>query len=251
MTSYSWCVAQDEQGLSDAFSVWHAEYQREGLTSQMEANPRQDPCAGSKCGVQIVVYAESMPVATARLLLPNTDVARTYGWSLGLELGAKYDLGNLSRQGISLAEVTRFAVHQKYRGTAALLTLCRGLQEESRRRGVSHWTAGSTMSTDHDEDASIATAVARHKNLYSETWRVASRVARHDGAGRRKALYDERARAKAREGRWNELRLPPILQLYSMRLGARFMGEPTYDPRFRVYSLPLIVAVDDVNIGLN
>lgn len=248
---YRSVVAHDAKGLSDAKEVLRNEYQRAGLLTGDGGEASIDVLNGLSTTTHFVVYCEDEPVATARLLQPNRDIERVYGWAFGLELGAKYHLESMASMSATVAEVTRLAVRAEYRATAALATLCRAIKMESERRGIKYWIAGSTMSSDHEEDARIAATVAVHKRLFSAEWQVAAQDLGVCGAGRGKRFYDAAAQAKAREGRWDALRLPPILQLYSLRMGARFMGEPTYDSRFAVYSLPLIVAVSDLRFGSN
>lgn len=244
-------IARDKRTVTDASKIQIAAYQQAGLTA--DANVCRslpiDVLNDLPTTLLLVLYSDDEPVATVRLLQTNADVERTLGWSLGLELGSKYDLATFHSMRASIAEVTRLAVRSDYRGSGALAELLRTMKNECHARGITHLLAGSTMGTDHEEDAQIAVRVAAHKKLSSEHWHVPAHDRGLRGGGQGKPFYDADAQAKARAGEWDKLRLPPILQLYSLKLGARFMGDPTYDPRFQVYSLPLIVPVNELRLG--
>jgi hypothetical protein len=185
-------------------------------------------------------------VATARLLLPNTEVARSTHGHLGIDLEQKFDLSGVRAPSMRLAESTRFCVVKDYRRSDVLVRLQSCLYQESRRRGVTHWIASANTETDSAEDAALLYQVADHKGLVHPRWRVRARERSQPPAVPRAPLYTPAERERARLGWFDSLRLPRTLGLFAHKMGARFLGEPLYDAHFRRYSMPLIAALDDV-----
>ncbi|WP_434382879.1 GNAT family N-acetyltransferase [Melittangium boletus] len=192
----------------------------------------------------VIVYAEDVPVATARLLLPNPEVARATGHRLGIDLESKVDLTDLAGPGLVFAETTRFCILKDWRHSAVLMRLHAGLYQESRLRGVTHWIASANTETDSAEDARLLHQVAAHQGLLSTRWRARSLVSPPSPEVPTAPLYTPEERVRAHQGHWEGLRLPRVLSLFSGKLGARFIAEPLYDAGFRRFSLPLVAALD-------
>src|SRR5207249_800049 len=87
--------------------------------------------------IHLLVYAGAEPVGTVRLLPARPE--RAAGGCLGLDLEGKFDLGAFLRPGMVAAEVTRYCVLRRYRGTGVTGALYLALRAESRRRGITHW----------------------------------------------------------------------------------------------------------------
>lgn len=196
--------------------------------------------------VHFVVYADGEPVATARLLLPNPEVASTTGGRLGIDLEQKLDLSDLDGPGLLFAETTRFCILKAWRYSEALWWLQDGLYRESRRRGVTHWIASANMDTDSPEDARLVFRVASRQGLLSARWRALALSCPGAPHAPSAPLYTPEQRALARQGQLEGLRMPRVISFLSRRMGARFMAEPLYDAGFHRFSLPLVAALDEV-----
>lgn len=199
--------------------------------------------------LHFIAYADSEPAGTVRLLLPAGGAEATRGGRLGLDLDAKFDLGALVAPCDRPAEVTRYCVPRRYRHTAAARTLFCALYAESLRLGVTHWLAGANMETDVAEDAAIACQVARERQLVHPCLRVEARVGAPAETPRKRPLYTEEQRRRALCGDIQGLALPRTLTLFALRMGARYIGSPVYDPYFGVFALPLVAALADVATG--
>jgi hypothetical protein len=199
--------------------------------------------------VHLVVYADETPVATSRLLLPNPEVARATGGSLGIELEQKLDLSDVGAPGLMFAESTRFCILKGWRHSEVLVRLQAGLYKESRRHGVTHWIAAANMETDSAEDARLVFDVAAYQGLVSQRWRVRARTPSVPPDIPSVSLYTPQQRTRALRGRLDGLSMPRVLSLFAHKMGARFVAEPLYDMGFRRFSLPLVAALDEIPPG--
>ncbi len=248
MSTLHCLIATTQKHLDDALRVrWTVFGSELGLLASPPPALREVHCFDTlETTLHFIVYDDQRPVATARLLLPNPEVARTTGRPLGIDLEQKLDLSPLCVSGITLAETTRYCVLRRWRSSEALLLLNAVMYQESRRRGVSHWVAAANMETDSLEDAQLACRVAAKEGLVSERWHVEPRVSPEGPAEPVAPLYSPQQRQRVCEGMLNGLRLPRTLGLFSRKLGARFVGAPLYDSQFRRYALPLVAALDDI-----
>jgi predicted GNAT family N-acyltransferase len=198
-----------------------------------------------KTTLQFVAYVDDAPVATARLIRPNPDVARAIGEQVGLDLALRYDLRPFAAAGVSFAEVSRMCVVPEHRGTAALYELYLAMYRESLRVGLTHWVGAGNTETDAIEDARIAYRSAAREGFTSNQWRVVPR----DGAGSdhpsSRPFYTPEERARARAGDVEGLRLPRTLRTFA-HLAARYMGDPIREKGYSVCSLPLVVDLADI-----
>ena len=248
MSTLHCLVATTQKHLDDALRIrWTVFGSELGLLTTHPPALREVHCFDTlETTLHFIVYANQRPVATARLLLPNSEVASTTGQFLGIDLEQKFDLSALCVPGVTPAETTRYCVLGRWRGSEALLLLNAVMYQESRRRGVSHWVAAANMETDSLDDARLVCRLAAHQGLVSERWRVEPRIHPEGPSEPEAPLYSPQQRQRAREGMLEGLRLPRTLSLFSRKLGARFVGNPIYDTQFRRYALPLVSALDDI-----
>ncbi|ATB34439.1 GNAT family N-acyltransferase [Melittangium boletus] len=249
MTTLSCRVATTLRHLDDALNVRYAVFGSElGLLGGSAlAAPREVNCFDTlETTSHVVVYADEVPVATTRLLLPNQEVARATGGRWGLALEDKVDLSSVGGTGLLFAESTRLCILHPWRHSEALLWLLAGLYWESRRRGVTHWIASANMETDCGEDARLIHQVAKHKGWLSQRWHVPNHPSPPPPETPLVPLYSEWERAGARRGQLDGLRMPGVLSFFARKMGARFISEPIYDPAFQRYSLPLVAALNEI-----
>ncbi|WP_437314421.1 N-acyl amino acid synthase FeeM domain-containing protein [Sorangium sp. So ce385] len=241
-------IADTPMGIADAQRVRKQVFVREkGLLSR-HATPidrEMDIYDDLETTLHFIAYVDDAPVATARLIGPNLDVARAIGQPLGIDLASRYDMGPFAAAGISLAEVSRMCVVPQYRGTAVLCELYLAMYYESVRVGLTHWVGAGNAETDALEDAEVAYRIAEHRGLVSRRWRVAPRPnASVDGPSTR-PFYTPVERARARAGDLQGMRLPRTLETFA-HLAARYMGAPIRERGYTVCSLPLVVELADV-----
>lgn len=248
MTPLYCLVATTQRQLDDALRVRWAVFGEElRLLDGLPPAPREVDCFDTlETTVHLVVYADSQPVATSRLLLPNPEVAQSAGGLFGIALEQKLDLTGLRGADLRLAESTRFCIRKEWRHSAVLVRLQAGLYEESRRLGVTHWIASANTETDSAEDAALVSQVAARRDWVSHHWRVCSREHAVPPATPTAPLYTAAERARARVGQLEGLKMPRPLALFADKMGARFISEPLYDAHFRRFSMPLIAALDEL-----
>lgn len=200
--------------------------------------------------LHIVAYVEGEAAGAARLLLSNPEVARENGLHFGLGLEFSFDLGELVRPGFVPAETTRVCVLDRFRAAGVFEAVYAALLHESLSRGVTHWVAAANTETDDLSDAGIVHRVAQYKGLVSERWAVSSRSppSTPGSTAPRHALYTPSERARAETGDLRGLRLPRTLLLFA-RKGARFIGPPIYDARFRMCAMPLLVQLSTQGVS--
>jgi putative hemolysin len=233
-------VAQNARQIADAQRVRRRVYvEEEGLldAATCSGERERDHHDEGESTTHLLVYAGSEAVGTLRLLRAGAPTPS------GLELESKFILNGFAATGIVAAEVTRYCVLQRYRGTRAAAMLFAGLLAESARSGVTHWVAGANMQTDSAEDAEIAHQLVTRLNLSSDRFCAEPRRIEPFPTRARRCLYDDEQRARAREGDYESLELPSTLSLFATRLGARYMGAPVYDSYFNVFALPLVAVV--------
>ena len=249
MTTLSCRVATSQRQLDDALRIRAAVFGTElGLLGGTAATTLREVNGFDtlETTVHLVVYADDTPVATARLLLPNPEVARATGGHLGIELEQKLELSGVGGPGLVFAESTRFCILKPWRHSEALVWLQAGLFTESRRRGITHWIASANMETDSEEDAHLIFQVAAHQGLVSQRWRARAHAPPEPPATPSAPRFTPLERARARQGQFHGLRMPRVLSFFAYKMGARFIAEPLYDTGFHRFSLPLVAALDEV-----
>ncbi|MCP3061494.1 GNAT family N-acetyltransferase [Myxococcus sp. K38C18041901] len=247
--NWRWRVAATQKELDDVARIRWAVFGGElGLLSEQSAVSRREvTCVDTlDTTVHVLVYAGDEPVATMRVALPNAEVAANLGGKVGLEMEQRVDLSGLLRPGRVVAEPSRFCVLPKWRRSEAVTWLQAGMYAESRRRGVTHWIASANLETDSPEDARLAWWVAARRGWLSPHWRVSvSEPSRAPGQAR-SPFYTPEERALAARGQWEGLRLPRAPALFARTMGARFIAEPLYDAYFQWFTLPLVMALDEI-----
>ena len=222
-------VYRDEEGLLPASSCLDAR--------EIDARDYNEDT------VHLLIYEGDHPVGTVRLLPACIETLSRRQGRFGLDLESKYDLSALDSRGMVPAEVTRFCVLRRYRGTRVTETLFSGLRGESARRGITHWVAGANMATDFVEDANLACRVIEACHLVSEDVHADPLVAEPPITPRQRPFYtaDERANQTSALA---QLRLPGPLGLFANKMGARYIGPPVYDAFFGVFALPLVADLE-------
>lgn len=241
-------IARTSRHIADAQRVrWRVYGEEEGLlppSAAVDDGREIDARDQDDAAVHLLVYAGDEPVGTVRLLQARASAGPVLGGCLGLDLDAKLDLGALCRPGLAAAEITRYCVLRRYRCTGVAKMLYDALRIESRRRAITCWLAAANMETDYVEDAALAYELLCARDLVDARWRAEPRAAPAVRSRRRRPCYTDEQRHTAASGRGAELPLPRTLALFSIRMGARFIGPPMYDDYFNTFALPLIASPD-------
>jgi L-ornithine Nalpha-acyltransferase len=230
-------VAQGERELADAQRVRARVYcGEEGLLPPDIAidGRERDARDYAASTLHLLVYSDAEPVGTVRLsLAPEPSAAASADF--GFDLESTFALHGFNRQTMRLAEITRYCVIRRMRGTRVAPALFAALRANSRRLGITHWVAAANMETDCAEDAAIAHRVSAYFAASARGCIVP--------AAARRFVYTPEERALADHGKLSALKLPRVLSLFAEKLGARYLGTPSYDPHFGVFAVPLVVDV--------
>ena len=245
-------LAKTEHEIRDAQRVRFRVYvEEEGLSVPHRSGERLDEDARDFCAntIHVVVYDSAEPVATVRLLRPQTSADPERALR-ELDLSSRFRLDGFAGEGVRPAEVARYCVLRRYRGSRAAALLFRSLLAASAEHRITHWVAAANTQTDSARDAQILYPLAMRRGLTTTrfTARAIQRVEEHQDRQEpfreaQRRIYTPSQLALAAGGEYDDLDLPPILSLFARRMGARYMGAPVYDSRFGVYAMPLVSVV--------
>jgi hypothetical protein len=241
-------VARDSKAVADAKQVrWQVYREEEGMlpADAALAELQVEALHAERKNIDLVAYFGAEPVGTLRLHVGRLSSAPA-GGGLGLELESKFVLSGFDQPGTLPAEVTRFCVVRAFRGTRVAALLFSGLRRQSELHGVTHWLAEANMETDSSEDADIAYRLVQQRQLVSRDFAARARAASGPPPRAHRAAYTDEQRQVARAGCLTGLKLPRTLALFASKMGARYLGAPSYDTYFNVFALPLAVRLADL-----
>lgn len=199
----------------------------------------------SRNTVHVIVYADTLPLATLRLVRHDEDLAKEMCLPFSFSIARELDLSGLPKQGLVPGEVSRLCILEDWRRPEVLSLLLAGLYFASLEKDVSLWLGMGNCETEDAVDAQILFDVVNLRGLVSNPWDVRARVSSNPPKVPRATFYqpDERARAAAGQ---LLLRLPRPLRLFHSKLEARCLLAPVHDPLFRSYAMPVYALVEQV-----
>lgn len=211
----------------------------------------------------LVAYVIGRPVGTIRLVLSDAQVANAMGGSLGIPFEEKQDLSALCRSGHMVAETGRVAVMKDYRekrywartyrtqqlqARPVIMHLLEALYWVSLQARVTVWVAGVNLQTDSVADALLMAQVAAARKLEGP-WRISARACAAPPAVPSTLFYGEAEWERARLGQLGKLHLPPVLTLFTRKMGARVIGAPVFDPMFTRMAIPISAVLGEIPEG--
>ena len=191
-----------------------------------------------------LAYVDEAPVGTGRMILPNAEVALATKTIFGFDIESKFVLENLVRPGMRIAETMRYCVLPAARNLPVAAALVQEGLRFSHEFGITHWLGSATMETSDPANAARIAAVAAEKGFVDHDALILPRQTISP-----KGPTDEAAFGSSSCGLPtappSNTDVPRVLFMYLRRLKARIIGPPTYDTRFRGYSIPILIAVAD------
>jgi putative hemolysin len=195
----------------------------------------------------IVVHSGDELVATARLALPNPEVAAACGARFGFELEYEFVLDRLPSCAGGLAEIARLAVRRDRKGPGVVSKLYEGLYAFSRSLGVTHWIGAVDCQTSRRVDASTMHRLLGARNLVSSEFAIVARetaeaVGIHSSLPAPRMPFPSEPVANQQGA---EPRLATTINHFVTALNARAIGEPARHPGFPGrFVLPMLVSLD-------
>lgn len=171
--------------------------------------------------------ASGSVVGTYRALTPAQ--ARRAGSSYA---DSEFDLAPLAPLRPRMLELGRSCVHPQYRQGAVVLALWGALAHFMAAHDLDTMIGCASMSLRHGPgDAAGAWNRLRRGHMAPAAWQIAPR---------RPLPLPREAQLQALDAQ-----PPPLIQAY-LRLGARVLGPPAWDPSFNTADLPLLVRIADL-----
>lgn len=221
--------------ITDALTVRKAVFDGdEGLLSK----PDEDEYDYHPSARHVVVYDDLKPVATARVLFRNEEIARIKGVKFGLAAEEWLDLSPLEESGKVPAECGRLATLKEYRKKRVTRLLLAGVYWVTRDAKADVWVAAANAQTMAPYDAYLMSQVVSVRSLEGP-WCVSARTSSLPPAHPTVSFYEASHWALALQGRLSELPLPQVLTLLFEKMGARVMGAPLYLPDFSRWAFPI------------
>lgn len=169
--------------------------------------------------------ADGEVIGTYRVLTP--EKARLHG---GLYADAGFDLSPLLALRPRLVELGRACVHPDHRAGGVILALWRGLTRFMLARGLDTMIGSASVPMrDGGHAAASLWTQLRETHLAAPALRVQPRL----------PLPVERLDCT------RPVEPPPLVKGY-LRLGARLLGAPAWDPAFQTADLPLLVRLSEI-----
>jgi L-ornithine Nalpha-acyltransferase len=111
----------------------------------------------------------------------------------------------------------------------------------SRQEGITHWIACGTIETNVPAEAAQIAAIAESLGLvHKDVWITPRQT--FCPVNENSALVGSNG-CRLPSSMPSNGKLPRILAMYTRHLAARIIGPPLYDPRFRGYSIPILMEV--------
>lgn len=178
--------------------------------------------------------ASGKVVGTYRLLTPSQ--ARRAG---GLYTEGEFDCSALAPLRDDMVELGRSCVHRDHRSGAAILALWGALADFMQRNRLQSMVGCASLPLHHPgltygEGAARIWAQLPAKSHCDARWRVQPHVA-----------LPLREAERAAHPAAVAVELPPLVHGY-LRMGARVLGAPAWDPDFQTADLPILLQIADL-----
>jgi hypothetical protein len=242
-------IAESRKEIDEALRIRHVVFAQElaNIDPVRHAVPREvDPYDMLETTIHFVAYLDGTPVGTARMLMPNPEIARATGTVFGFDMESKFDLASLAQKNIMPAETMRYCVIATARNKPVAASMVREGIRISRRLGITHWIGSATLETSTPEDAARIESVGANLGFVHRDIRIAPRTVTCPSNDLRHVFFDTSGCLSRLPP--SNVHFPRILAMYARRLGARIIGPPLYDARFRGYSIPIVMAVADQHL---
>jgi hypothetical protein len=195
----------------------------------------------------VMLHCGQTLVGTARLALPNPEVARASGTDFGFEIEDEVELGGFRAIRQGLGEIARICVLPAWQSTPAVSRLYEALYCLSRELGVSHWIGCVDARTSRADEADLMFSAIERRGLVDRRLQAGVRAPHRmqtdeDAPG--EAFYSERERERAKHAT-GDIRISKTVATFARRFGARCVGRPVRHPAFPRFVLPMLVALNE------
>jgi len=207
--------------------------------------------------IHFLVVHGNTGLATARLIGPNKKNISSKKSIFGLPMEDIYDLSSYKSKKIIPYEISRSSVIKNERSSRAILDIWRICVQYGQMNNISMLCTCAGTETDCYEDAKIIYILLKHKNyLHPEIVTKPFHEICPDFTPRYR-LYPQKIKNRIlkkdrvdpdeiKEYEKKGLQLPSSLK-YFIRLGGKATGPPTLFPKFRMFTIPMVFDIDNLN----
>ncbi|HRI69670.1 MAG TPA: GNAT family N-acetyltransferase [Polyangium sp.] len=184
-------------------------------------------------------FEPNRPVGAVQLMCATTNATTP------VPMGLRYDLSDVLMKypAHAVAEISSLAVLPSSQGSGLAWLFFDKIIDVARRNGIQVCVIAADACTDELSDAQLAFRIAQAQDLTSDRLTIAPRNTAPGDHAPQKHLYTRAHYVQALRNGWQHLKVREKPALYARR-GARFVGEPTWEPTYHTCSLPMALFLD-------
>ncbi len=192
-------------------------------------------------------------VGTARLIGPNRRMAEKKKTMIfGLPIEDYFDLSEYKKKKITPYEISRSSVIKSERTSRVILDIWKISIMYGKQNSITTFCSCAGTETDSLQDAAIIYRLLRLKNYFHPSIRTRPLEVPVVNPVPRFQIYDKKIKEEVLEKmalkdfEEMEINLPPTLD-YFTRIGAKFTGPPVFFSIFKMYTIPMILDINNTN----
>ena len=245
MSSIICRIAETRKEIDDALRVRHQVFVQElhNLDPVRNAVPREvDSFDLPESTTHFVAYDGNTPIGVARMIRPNPEIAQATGTYFGFDIESKFDLTSLAHKNWRIAEMMRYCVLASARNRHVASVIHREAVRLCRQIGITHWIGSATIETNVPAEAAQIAAIASSLGqVRQDAWITPRKT--FCPVNENSSFLLGSTGCRLPPALPPNSKLPRTLAMYTRHLAARIIGPPIYDPRFRGYSIPILMEV--------
>lgn len=179
------------------------------------------------------------PAGTARLLLPNPEVAKRKGTVFGLPMEELFDISEYREKRLRIGEISRSCVKKRFKSTKTIFHLWRELIEFALERNITDLVTNVNPETDKLDDALVLYRYLKEKGLFTGDVSV---TPKKGTTGKKSGFRFPLIKGGAGVA---DITLPQTLKLFT-KVGILFTGKPVYSEKIDMCAMPMNWRLKDI-----